>query len=317
MSVYFQHVGEKGGLRDFPKTIGRPASGLITFKFEDIATYLDNIADHEKQELERATESLAPSGFQIWGIPSGAKSVLRSLGVGDLLLLLEAIGPGGTFAYGGRVVALPSKESFRLSQHLWGEPRFPLIVFLRGYLTNYSWYEFCNAVGYSKKWNPAGNTYRVQEDRIAVGFGDEEQLVRKILGVALPLEPEEVVDDSYFMDEAEAYLAAPEGAEILRAHLKRERSRKLIQRFKKQLREFRCSICNFDFEQVYGDLGRGFIEAHHVIPISEMKSGDQTRIQDLVPVCSNCHRMLHRKYPALDARDLRAAMVTALENKRR
>lgn len=143
MTIYFQHVGEKGGLLDFPKTIGCAPNGLVTFHFDDIRSYLDNISESEKQTLGRATESLSPEGFQIWGIPSGAKSVLRSLGVGDILLLLEAIGPGGTFAYGGRVIAFPSKESFRLSRHLWGEERFPLIVFLKGFLTNYRWHDFC------------------------------------------------------------------------------------------------------------------------------------------------------------------------------
>lgn len=118
------------------------------------------------------------------------------------------------------------------------------------------------------------------------------------------------------MDDAEPYLSAEEGAEVLRAHLKRERSSKLVNRFKRQLKEFRCSICSFDFEQVYGDLGRGFIEAHHVVPISSMKPGDETRIQDLVPVCSNCHRMLHRKYPTLGSDDLRALMARALETKK-
>jgi hypothetical protein len=60
------------------------------------------------------------------------------MAVSDYLLLLEAIGPGGTFAYIGRVIAIPSKECFDLSMHLWGEQRFPLIVFLKGGLTSYS-----------------------------------------------------------------------------------------------------------------------------------------------------------------------------------
>ena len=72
----------------------------------------------------RDTERYAPEGFQIWGIPSGAKAVLHAFQVGDYLLLLEAAGPGGSFAYAGRAIAKPSQECFGLSEHLWGSKGF-------------------------------------------------------------------------------------------------------------------------------------------------------------------------------------------------
>ncbi|QCK82213.1 hypothetical protein E5Z46_08060 [Geobacillus kaustophilus NBRC 102445] len=58
---------------------------------------------------------------------------------------------------------------------------------------------------------------------------------------------------------------------------------------------YRCSVCQFDFEQVYGEIGKGFIEVHHLIPLSEI--GEQYTVNpfdDLRPVCPNCHAMLHR-----------------------
>jgi hypothetical protein len=136
MTIFFQHVGEKGGARDFPRTIGTPETGLVRFTFDDLAPYLDHLEPPERERLAAETALQAPEGFQIWGIPSGAKSVLRSLAPGDYLLLLESPGPGGTFVYGGRIIAAPTKECFDLSMHLWGEQRFPLIVFMRGRLTN-------------------------------------------------------------------------------------------------------------------------------------------------------------------------------------
>lgn len=57
----------------------------------------------------------------------------------------------------------------------------------------------------------------------------------------------------------------------------------------------KCMICGFDFEVAYGELGRGFIEVHHIKPLSELK--EEVVIdpeKDLICVCSNCHRMLHR-----------------------
>lgn len=61
---------------------------------------------------------------------------------------------------------------------------------------------------------------------------------------------------------------------------------------------YRCKICGFDFEDFYGDVGKGFIHVHHIIPISEIKEKYLIDpIKDLIPVCPNCHAMLHRREP--------------------
>ncbi|MBR5982567.1 MAG: EVE domain-containing protein [Bacteroidales bacterium] len=58
----------------------------------------------------------------------------------------------------------------------------------------------------------------------------------------------------------------------------------------------KCAVCDMDFEKVYGELGKGFIHVHHVVPVSE-RGGvyEIDSAKDLVPVCPNCHAMLHRK----------------------
>jgi hypothetical protein len=114
VTVYFQHVGEAGGRRDFPRTIGTPKMGLRTFAFSDIEQHLIGFAETDKEKLSNQLDRYAPDGFQIWGIPSGAKRILRSVEVGDFLLLLESVGPGGRFAYGGRIVGYHkgSRSSF-------------------------------------------------------------------------------------------------------------------------------------------------------------------------------------------------------------
>jgi len=56
-----------------------------------------------------------------------------------------------------------------------------------------------------------------------------------------------------------------------------------------------CSVCGFNFERIYGVRGIGFIEVHHIKPLSSLD--DKVVVNpytDLVPVCSNCHRMIHR-----------------------
>lgn len=57
-----------------------------------------------------------------------------------------------------------------------------------------------------------------------------------------------------------------------------------------------CKICGMDFENKYGELGKDFIEVHHIKPMNEI--GEEYIVnptEDLIPVCSNCHSMLHRK----------------------
>lgn len=64
------------------------------------------------------------------------------------------------------------------------------------------------------------------------------------------------------------------------------------------LKGYRCGICGFDFEAKYGIIGRNFIHVHHIIPVSKMGPCYKVNpAKDLIPVCPNCHAMLHRKDP--------------------
>ncbi|WP_179218184.1 HNH endonuclease [Dokdonia pacifica] len=58
-----------------------------------------------------------------------------------------------------------------------------------------------------------------------------------------------------------------------------------------------CVVCGFNFEAFYGDWGKGFIEVHHIQPLSENKGQEiETNPKtDLTVLCANCHRMVHRK----------------------
>jgi len=56
-----------------------------------------------------------------------------------------------------------------------------------------------------------------------------------------------------------------------------------------------CTICKFDFEKLYGELGAGFIHVHHKNPIGESNGKRVVNPKtDLVPLCPNCHAMVHR-----------------------
>ncbi|WP_272699815.1 HNH endonuclease [Desulfovibrio sp. Fe33] len=70
----------------------------------------------------------------------------------------------------------------------------------------------------------------------------------------------------------------------------------------------KCSVCGMDFGEKYGTWGEGFIEIHHVTPLAMGEAEQEVNpATDLVPVCSNCHRMIHRHGKVLSiaaARDL-------------
>lgn len=60
----------------------------------------------------------------------------------------------------------------------------------------------------------------------------------------------------------------------------------------------KCAACGFDFEEVYGEAGKGFIEVHHLKPLSNIKEKHETiPVEDLRPLCSNCHSIVHRRKP--------------------
>lgn len=89
-----------------------------------------------------------------------------------------------------------------------------------------------------------------------------------------------------------------EGGEKRRLHLTRERSQVVVLKAKelalKRDPMLRCEVCGFSFLEKYGEHGYGFIEAHHTQPISTLKPGSQTRVEDMALICGNCHRMIHR-----------------------
>jgi 5-methylcytosine-specific restriction protein A len=70
-------------------------------------------------------------------------------------------------------------------------------------------------------------------------------------------------------------------------------------------------ICKTDLGAIYGKLGEGFIEVHHLRPLGDGKGERETDpTKDLIPVCPNCHAMIHRcganRTPAQISRALRS-----------
>lgn len=68
---------------------------------------------------------------------------------------------------------------------------------------------------------------------------------------------------------------------------------------------YRCKICGFDFEEQYGKLGHNFIHVHHIEKVSSHDESYYINPEmDLIPVCPNCHAMLHRVDPPMSPETL-------------
>ncbi len=81
----------------------------------------------------------------------------------------------------------------------------------------------------------------------------------------------------------------------------RERSKNLVKIAKEHYLhngKVYCSACNFNFEDFYGEIGKGYIEIHHLKPIFAYEDSFEQDINEalinVVPVCSNCHKIIHR-----------------------
>ena len=107
-------------------------------------------------------------------------------------------------------------------------------------------------------------------------------------------------------EEEDIYL---EGNEKIIEHRTRERNNKIAklakEKYKAKYGNLNCQVCGFNFEEKYGEIGKDFIEAHHIVPLSELDFEQNTTVDDFILLCSNCHKMIHRKKPWLSVDELK------------
>lgn len=109
-----------------------------------------------------------------------------------------------------------------------------------------------------------------------------------------------------------------EGKSILAIHKRYERNASLIKKVKEQRLNndpyLQCDVCGFSFIETYDDIGKGFIEAHHLNPLSQRNGEQATNRKEIALVCSNCHNMLHKGDPVISLDDLKALMDDKKKN---
>ena len=129
------------------------------------------------------------------------------------------------------------------------------------------------------------------------------EAIRAALG-SIDIDPREVDD---LITEAE------EGAVLTRLHRKRERNSRLVESKKQSVFDARgrlsCEVCGFTFSDTYGQIGEGYIECHHKLPLADLPSRRKTTLADLALVCANCHRMMHGTRPWLSVEQMAAVVA--------
>lgn len=111
---------------------------------------------------------------------------------------------------------------------------------------------------------------------------------------------------SLITSDLDLMFAAKEGGMRLTTHLIRERNRRIVNAKRQQVLlatgRLACEVCKFDFHTCYGDVGAGFCEVHHRIPLAKTTRAIETSLDDLAVICSNCHRMIHRckEFPSIE-----------------
>jgi 5-methylcytosine-specific restriction endonuclease McrA len=116
-------------------------------------------------------------------------------------------------------------------------------------------------------------------------------------GLVLSFASRQVIEETSPSDELE-------GEVTMQLHKKYERN-KLNRKACIAIKGFACAVCGKKMSDIYGSIGEGFIEVHHVTPIASY--GQPQHIdpaRDLVPVCPSCHAMLHRKNPPYTVEEL-------------
>lgn len=79
---------------------------------------------------------------------------------------------------------------------------------------------------------------------------------------------------------------------------------------------YSCKICSFNFKEFYGEYAEGLIHVHHLVPVSELGDSPVNPETDLIPVCPNCHSVIHRrKDKTLSTEEIKALIQAASRNK--
>lgn len=280
MAIYYQHIGEALWQRDAPRSIGSPINGVQRFSLSDIEPFIDELEAFERVSIQATIEDLAPKGFQIWGVPSGASGILKDMSQGDFLLLLEST----DFRYAGQVLFRITQPLFALSAHIWGEQRFPIIILLQGEMITYGWDRFREHFNFDERYHMRGNTMRLADERVKASQSEtEESFISNVLTTTGVLYGDQEADFTVL-------------ANNLTVHMRAVKARLAQQKFRKNVLDCHgavCAVCDLSVP--------GVIEAAHIVPKEHSGTDDD---RNGLALCATHHRMFDAGLFGVNPNDL-------------
>ena len=210
MRLFFHHVGQKGADEDFKKTVYKDI-GIETVEGNVPVSY-----PHRDELLNQLRQGFPNGLFNCWGVPAGAKSVIKNLAAGEVVLLVHSATEYGQVPVLCQVRVFRPDELRDLSFALWGNQKFPYIFFFRTEELTLSWPELREHLGYAPNFDPRGNFYSVAPHRLD-DFGGVEAYVQGLRhnyarnDLYAPITKEELLelDGGEHLDEAEVNQALP------------------------------------------------------------------------------------------------------------
>lgn len=139
--------------------------------------------------------------------------------------------------------------------------------------------------------------------------GEEWQFIQRT-NLVLALELLEIVSGAHapMQEEIPAFESLAEGAAYtvqVNAYERNDKARKAAI----QHHGLSCGVCGFKFAEVYGPDAENYIQVHHLVPLSSIKQTYQIDpVKDLLPVCANCHAVIHLRNPPFTPSEVKAML---------
>lgn len=295
MKIGFHHVGKQGAHTDFPKTV----FNQITIDFVE-----ENIPDSivsKKIIIDNLKQKFPDGKVNCWGVPSGAKAVIKNLQQGDFILLVESASISG-----GRIPAICKVdfylpvELWDLSNALWGTDKFPFIFFFKTILIELKWVDFIESIDYKANFRPAGNFYIVKKERFGK-YGGEESYINELVKnnvleesfveynpvQNVSQEQREIQNIEQGLDNSEE-LSNTEKESIVKVRIGQSMFRKkLILKYKK------CVLCGMDKKEI--------LIASHIKPWSQSNNYEKLDLENGLLLCPHHDSLFDKKYISFDA----------------
>jgi hypothetical protein len=167
------------------------------------------------------------------------------------------------------------------------------------------------------QWEYAGRFKAVLFSRTEANLFPATKRRSDAIGVIYFEQEDFLSSDNIASDQGISIESALEGGKKLVQHLRRERSRSLVEAKKRVTRQqfghLFCVTCGLSEQDLPSEIGEGCFEVHHNVPLAKSNTVVATKLDDLSVVCANCHRMLHRTRPLSSVTKFRNQMKPKVE----